>query len=114
MSYGHFVHRQARCHAAQNGVENQALIVGSLLSDAAAGTLDSFRMETILGSDQINVTFKKKSDSTSSLIEPGDYLVEYEDGTKVAMTAEAFEGNYMPVEGFYTDCSETNRDKLAR
>ena len=92
-----YVHKQALCQAAQNSGDSQALIVNSLLTDAADGKLDSFRMETLIGSDQVNITFKKKSDSTSSLVAPGDYLVVYEDGTAVAMTESAFNETYEVV-----------------
>ncbi len=110
----HGRHVAATCHALQSSAETHPLIIDTILKDAAAGLLDSYSMESVSGTDQLVITFKYKTDTTSQTLENGDWFVILESGIKTAFTDAEFRGTYKEYEGFFADCSHTDCDTLAQ
>lgn len=112
-NYGHYVHKKALCHALPNTLENQPVIINTLMADAEAGLLDTLTLDTVTGSNQIVLTFKYRTDTTQQTLNPEDYLVCYLDGSKTTLSPETFLGTYEEYEGAFANCAITDKTQLS-
>lgn len=88
-----FYHKESKVTALQLTLENQPAIIQALADDAADNKIETLSFAESDTAGLYNITFRYKTSTTVSKLEPGMYLVNYSTGRAVK-TADAFSAEY--------------------
>lgn len=93
MAFQRYRHIEADITAALMGADTVKYILERILRDVAADEMQSFTMNVGFG-DVYTISFRYRDSDVVHTLTDGMYLLELNDGTLYAATAEDFTSNY--------------------
>ena len=89
-----YFHKNANCLAIPFDDDHKEDCLTILTNEMAAGKLQIFQLDYLIGSDSYQVAYRYKDAAVGRILGPGYYLALFNDGKYEAMPAAAFEEDY--------------------